>query len=152
MTNRMLLFSKALCHSGWLLESLQSSRIHRPVFVCGKETPAFFFQQKETLWGRGKHCCPRHFCWIWSLILCFLEAGEVCCVYTASPKPWVDQPSVPNIKRTQDSQEWAFVLLLHLFMRLFPSICHSFALSVNAGNVFFLSYVISTSSQTLSQS
>lgn len=80
MTNRMLLFSKALGHSGWLLESLQSSRIHRPVFVCGKETPAFFFPAEGNPLRVGKALLSpplllemkSHslFSWRWWSVLC----------------------------------------------------------------------------------
>lgn len=61
MTNRMLLFSKALCHSGWLLEFLDSSRIYRPVFVCGKETPAFFSSSRKPSEGGENTAVPATF-------------------------------------------------------------------------------------------
>lgn len=147
MTNRMLLFSKALCHSGWLLESLHSSRIYRPVFVCGKETPAFFqtvgnpprvgktLLSSPLLLEMKSHSL---FSWSWWSVLCLH-----CQSKTLS---WSAQCA--KHKKNTGFPRMGFCFG---FTRIYA--CVSFNLSQfctfsKCWKCFFLSYVISTTSQT----
>lgn len=148
MTNRMLLFSKALCHSGWLLEFLHSSRIYRPVFVCGKETPAFFFSSSRKPSEGGENTAvPATFARDEVSFFVFLKLVKLLCLHCQSKTlSWSAQCA--KHKKNTGFPRMGFCFG---FTRIYA--CVSFNLSQfctfsKCWKCFFLSYVISTTSQT----